>query len=372
MSQRVPLVPGGVRGGRQRSAPDARPRGRHRHRGAPAMKAQPMKSAATKKARRRCSRWRWSRAIAALVWRAMRARGRQGVGARRCAADDVHRHPEVRGEDSPGAIDGVDRAVGRQRPADRRPGHQRRRTSPRAMSSSSSITTPQQRTLETKRSELKQAESEIEKAEAEQRRRVQAAESELDEAEQALKRRASSFRATSCARAGRGREVQLAVSTPKRTSASSRQKIEGERDRGAGRRRDRSAEARQGAVRREETERIIASLHDTRADRRVDLADAELPRRRARAEPLRNSGAATAPGSARRSPSCPTSRRCSMTAASTKPIAAACQTGSAGPGAGRRRIGPRDDRHDQGHLRSSPSPISQRFRRLATSTSSSR
>ena len=48
--------------------------------------------------------------------------------------------------------------------------------------------TVQQRTLETKRSELKQAESEIERTEAEQRRRVAAAQSELDEDRKALAR----------------------------------------------------------------------------------------------------------------------------------------------------------------------------------------
>jgi len=48
--------------------------------------------------------------------------------------------------------------------------------------------TLQQRTLETKRSEMKQAESEIDKAEAEQRRRVASAQSELDEAKKALAR----------------------------------------------------------------------------------------------------------------------------------------------------------------------------------------
>ncbi len=48
--------------------------------------------------------------------------------------------------------------------------------------------TVQQRTLETKQSELKQAESEIERTLAEQRRRVAAAQSELDEAKKALER----------------------------------------------------------------------------------------------------------------------------------------------------------------------------------------
>src|SRR5262245_66182353 len=48
--------------------------------------------------------------------------------------------------------------------------------------------TVQQRTLETKQSELKQAESEIARTEAEQRRRIAAAQSELDEAKQALAR----------------------------------------------------------------------------------------------------------------------------------------------------------------------------------------
>jgi multidrug resistance efflux pump len=48
--------------------------------------------------------------------------------------------------------------------------------------------TQQQRTLETKRSELKQAESEIARTEAEQRRRVASAQSEFDEAKQALAR----------------------------------------------------------------------------------------------------------------------------------------------------------------------------------------
>jgi HlyD family secretion protein len=48
--------------------------------------------------------------------------------------------------------------------------------------------TVQQRTLETKQSELKQAASEIERTEAEQRRRVASAQSELDEAKQALAR----------------------------------------------------------------------------------------------------------------------------------------------------------------------------------------
>src|SRR5256885_6412562 len=48
--------------------------------------------------------------------------------------------------------------------------------------------TIQQRTLETKRSELKQADSEIERTLAEQRRRVASAQSELDEAKHALAR----------------------------------------------------------------------------------------------------------------------------------------------------------------------------------------
>jgi RND family efflux transporter MFP subunit len=48
--------------------------------------------------------------------------------------------------------------------------------------------TVQQRTLETKQSELKQAESEIERTEAEQRRRVASAQSELEEAKKALAR----------------------------------------------------------------------------------------------------------------------------------------------------------------------------------------
>jgi multidrug efflux pump subunit AcrA (membrane-fusion protein) len=48
--------------------------------------------------------------------------------------------------------------------------------------------TVQQRTLETRRSELKQAESEIERARAEQARRVAAAQSGLDEAKKALAR----------------------------------------------------------------------------------------------------------------------------------------------------------------------------------------
>src|SRR3981081_4540623 len=48
--------------------------------------------------------------------------------------------------------------------------------------------TVQQRTLETKQSELKQAESEIERTEAEQRRRVQSAQSELAEARTAVQR----------------------------------------------------------------------------------------------------------------------------------------------------------------------------------------
>jgi HlyD family secretion protein len=48
--------------------------------------------------------------------------------------------------------------------------------------------TTQQRTLETKMSELKQAESEIERTEAEQKRRVASAQSELDEARKARQR----------------------------------------------------------------------------------------------------------------------------------------------------------------------------------------
>lgn len=48
--------------------------------------------------------------------------------------------------------------------------------------------TVQQRTLETRQSELKQAASEIERTEAEQRRRVASAQSELDEAKKALAR----------------------------------------------------------------------------------------------------------------------------------------------------------------------------------------
>ena len=48
--------------------------------------------------------------------------------------------------------------------------------------------TTQQRTLETKQSELKQAESEIDRAEADQKRRVAAAQSELEEAKKAVQR----------------------------------------------------------------------------------------------------------------------------------------------------------------------------------------
>ena len=89
--------------------------------------------------------------------------------------------------------------------------------------------TTQQRTLEQRRSELKQAESEVQKADAEGRRRVQAAEAELEQL----------------------RSV-----------------------------RDRAAEARQGQLRRRGNRTHYRVSHGESARGRADLVDGQLPRGR--------------------------------------------------------------------------------------------
>ena len=136
--------------------------------------------------------------------------------------------------------------------------------------------------------------------------------SELEEASKAARSAPDSrSRATSCARASKPRSSSSRSPTPKSTSASSNRKIEGERMAAqadvaiARQKRD------EGALRRRRTPSASsASLTDPRADRRFDLAAAELPRRRPGPRPRRSSGAATARGSARRSPSCRTSAPC--------------------------------------------------------------
>ncbi len=89
--------------------------------------------------------------------------------------------------------------------------------------------TQQQRTLETKRSELKQAESEIDRTEAEQRRRVASAQSELDEAKKALGRARLEIQGNELRPRIEAENFVIAVSNAEAHVRELEKKIEGER-----------------------------------------------------------------------------------------------------------------------------------------------
>lgn len=120
--------------------------------------------------------------------------------------------------------------------------------------------TVQQRTLETKRSELKQAESEIERSEAEQRRRVAAAESELDEGRKALARARLELQGNELRARLDAEKYVLAVSDAEAHVRELEKKVDGERIAAAAD----VAMARQKRDKADfdvrDTERIIASL----------------------------------------------------------------------------------------------------------------
>src|SRR4029077_9071258 len=84
-------------------------------------------------------------------------------------------------------------------------------------------------TLETKRSELKQAESEIEKAEAEQRRRVASAQTELEEAKKALARARLEIQGNELRPRIEAENFVIAVSNAEEHVRELEKKIEGER-----------------------------------------------------------------------------------------------------------------------------------------------
>ncbi len=120
--------------------------------------------------------------------------------------------------------------------------------------------TVQQRTLETKQSELKQAESEIDRTEAEQRRRVASAQSELDEAKKALERARLELQGNELRARIEAEKFVIAVSDAEEHVRELETKVDGERMAAqadvaiARQKRDKA----QFDVR--ETERIIASL----------------------------------------------------------------------------------------------------------------
>jgi HlyD family secretion protein len=120
--------------------------------------------------------------------------------------------------------------------------------------------TVQQRTLETKQSELKQAESEIDRTEAEQRRRVASAQSELEEAKNALERARLELQGNELRARIEAEKFVIAVSDAEEHVRELEKKIEGERMAAqadaaiARQKRDKA----QFDVR--ETERIIGSL----------------------------------------------------------------------------------------------------------------
>jgi HlyD family secretion protein len=89
--------------------------------------------------------------------------------------------------------------------------------------------TTQQRTLETKQSELKQSDSEIERAEAEQRRRVASAQSELDEAKQALGRARLELQGNEMRARIEAENFAIAVSNAEAHVRELERKVEGER-----------------------------------------------------------------------------------------------------------------------------------------------
>jgi multidrug efflux pump subunit AcrA (membrane-fusion protein) len=120
--------------------------------------------------------------------------------------------------------------------------------------------TTQQRTLEQRRSELKQAESEVDKAEAEGRRRVQAADAELVQLESARDRAKLDLQGSELASRVEVEKLQLALSDAEQHVVQLEQKVAGER---------RAAAADVAIARQKrdkagydvaETERTIASL----------------------------------------------------------------------------------------------------------------
>ena len=209
----------------------------------------------------------------------------------------------------------------------------------------------QQRTLETKQSELKQAESEIERTEAEQRRRVASAQSERDEAKKALERARLEIQGNELRARIDAENFVIAVSNAEEHVRELEKKIEGERI---------AAQADVAIARQKrdkalydvkETERIIGVAAGSRADRRIDLAAAELPRRRTRRR-------CRAGVQARRSRLV---RRADRGAAGPDRRADDRARGRSRsrphpdrqrrPRARRRRARPRADRHAEGHLR---------------------
>jgi HlyD family secretion protein len=89
--------------------------------------------------------------------------------------------------------------------------------------------TIQQRALETKQSELKQAESEIDRTDAEQRRRVAAAKSELEEAQKALARARLELQGNELRARIEAENFVLAVSNAEAHVRELAAKVEGER-----------------------------------------------------------------------------------------------------------------------------------------------
>ena len=120
--------------------------------------------------------------------------------------------------------------------------------------------TQQQRTLETKQSELKQAASEIERAEAEQRRRVASAQSELAESRKALERARLEIKGNELRPRLEAETFVIAVSNAEEHVRELETKVEGERIAAqadvviARQKRDKAA------YDVKDTERIIASL----------------------------------------------------------------------------------------------------------------
>ena len=89
--------------------------------------------------------------------------------------------------------------------------------------------TVQQRTLETKQSELKQAESEIERTAADERRRVAAAQSELDEAKKALARARLEIQGNALRARLEAEKYVIAVADAEAHVGELESKVEGER-----------------------------------------------------------------------------------------------------------------------------------------------
>jgi multidrug efflux pump subunit AcrA (membrane-fusion protein) len=135
--------------------------------------------------------------------------------------------------------------------------------------------TVQQRTLETKQSELKQADSEIERTEAEQRRRVAAAQSELEEAKKALGRARLEIQGNELRARLEAEKFILAVSDAEEhvRELEKRSKASGSRRRPTWPSLARSA---RGPLRRAGHGAYSRVAADSRADRWIHLAAAEF------------------------------------------------------------------------------------------------